>query len=104
RSAEQARSLVAAMIWLAMLLAALGLYQYGYAMPKLRLEYERDKERVVELNGIPTDAGSPQRELFENRLRSVEPLATFALTNSLAGFLAPWLLAALAICQAVFRH
>jgi hypothetical protein len=29
--------------------------------------------------------------MFEKRLDSAEPLATFALTNSFAGFLAPWL-------------
>jgi hypothetical protein len=35
--------------------------------------------------------------LFENRLSSNEPTATFALANSLAGFLVPWLLMTLAI-------
>src|SRR5688572_26348195 len=74
RTAEQARSVFAAMIWLATLLAALGLYQYFYSMPLQRLEYERDPTAILRESGIPTEAGSPQRELFENRLRSVEPL------------------------------
>jgi hypothetical protein len=100
RTSEQARALVAAMVWMATLLATLGLYQYGYGMPKLRREYEKDPTTVLQANGIPSEEGSPQRELFENRLRSVEPLATFALTNSLAGFLAPWLITALAIAFA----
>src|SRR5207248_10886053 len=82
--------------------ASLGLFQYGWSMPKLRREYEKNPFSVLQANGIPTEAGSPQRELFENRLRSVEPLATFALTNSLAGFLAPWLITALAIGVANF--
>src|SRR5689334_2420152 len=34
RTADQARSLVAAMLWLATLLASLGLYQYSYGMPR----------------------------------------------------------------------
>src|SRR3954469_14614867 len=42
RTNQQASALVAAMIWLATLLASLGLYQYGYSMPKLRRDYERD--------------------------------------------------------------
>ena len=39
RTVEQARSLVAAMVWLATLLASLGLYQYFYGMPRQRREY-----------------------------------------------------------------
>ena len=62
RTAEQARSLVAAMIWLATLLASLGLYQYFYSMPKLRREYAQDPVKMLAANGIPTEAGSPQRE------------------------------------------
>ena len=34
-------------------------------------------------------AGSPQRAQFENRLASTEPIGSFALTNSLAGYLTP---------------
>jgi O-Antigen ligase len=97
RTAEQARSLVAAMIWLATLLASLGLFQYFYSMPRQRRDYEQDPAKVLAASELPAETDSPQRELFENRLRSVEPLATFALTNSLAGFLAPWLLATMAI-------
>jgi hypothetical protein len=97
RTSEQARSLITMMVWLATLLAALGLYQYAYSMPKLRRQYEQDSARVLAANNIPAETDSPLREQFENRLRSVEPLATFALTNSLAGFLAPWLVGALCI-------
>jgi hypothetical protein len=97
RTGPEARSLVACMVWLTTLLAALGLFQYGYSMPKVRAAYERDPVSILEENGIPTEENSTQRKLFENRIQSKEPLATFALTNSLAGVLAPWLVAALAI-------
>src|SRR5439155_9283557 len=60
RTAQQARSFVAVMIWLATLFAALGIYQYGYSMPKLRRDYEHDPESVLRANGIPTEPGSPQ--------------------------------------------
>jgi hypothetical protein len=100
RMAEQARSMVAAMLWLATLLASLGLYQYFYGMPRQRREFDRDPIKVLQDNGIATDEDSSQRKLFEDRLRSVEPLATFALTNSLAGVLGPWLVAILGIALA----
>ena len=41
--------------------------------------------------GLWFPPGSPERKLFESRLDNREPMATFALTNSLAAFLAPWL-------------
>jgi tetratricopeptide (TPR) repeat protein len=100
RTAEQARALVAATLWLATLLAAVGFYQYGYGMPTARREYQQDPAKYLVANDISTEAGSTDREQFENRLNSVEPVATFGLTNSLAGFLAPWLVAAMAIGQA----
>ncbi|MGH7138198.1 MAG: O-antigen ligase family protein, partial [Pirellulales bacterium] len=46
------------------------------------------------LNAPP---GSAARTLFEQRLASTEPAATFSLANSLAGFLTPWLLMTIAI-------
>ena len=96
-SARRARVLVATLLWLAAVLAATGYVQYFVTMPAVRAEYERDPDRLLIDRGISTDPDSPERQLFENRLRSVEPLATFALTNSLAGFLAPWLIGALAV-------
>ncbi len=104
REVREARCLVAAMIWLATLLASLGLFQYFYSMPIQRAAYQRDPDKVLAANQIPTEPDSPQRQQFENRLRSVEPLATFALTNSLAGVLAPWLIAMLAIGYASLRR
>lgn len=100
RTARESRSLVAAMIWLATLLASFGLYQYFYSSPLQRIEYERDPQKYLAENRISTDVDSPEAQHFRNRVYSVEPLATFGLTNSLAGVLAPWLLAALAIGSA----
>jgi O-antigen ligase len=98
RTSPQVKATIAAMLWLAVLLSAFGLYQYFILMPALRQEYAANPEQVLIANGI--DADSPQRMRFENRLESVEPLGTFALTNSLAGYLAPWLIVALAIVLA----
>lgn len=102
--ARRARVLIALLLWLATSLAATGYVQYFVTMPALRAEYQRNPERALRERGLSTDPDSPQRLQFENRLNSVEPLATFALTNSLAGFLAPWLIVALAIGLATLRE
>ena len=48
--------------------------------------------------------GTPLRDLFEKRLANREPPATFALTNSLAAALAPWLVVGLGIVAATWRE
>ena len=102
--ARRAHVVIALLLWLAASLAATGYVQYFVTMPALRAEYQRNPERALKERGISTDPDSPQRLQFENRLNSVEPLATFALTNSLAGFIAPWLIVALAIGLATLRE
>ncbi|HEX5106685.1 MAG TPA: O-antigen ligase family protein, partial [Pirellulaceae bacterium] len=96
-TAAKARTAILVMIWLATTLAAFAYVQYFAIMPVVRAQYERDPEKFLIEQGISSNPNSPQRQLFVNRLQSVEPLATFALTNSLAGFLAPWLMVTLAI-------
>jgi len=88
---REARAAVAVMIALAVGLSGYGLYQYAYEMPQTRARYEADPDRALREAGLWYPPGSPQRQQFEARLESPEPLATFALTNSLAGVLAPWL-------------
>lgn len=93
------RCLVLVMISMAVVFAAQGYHQVLYTQPRMRLAYEQDPETTLRDLRIDAPAGSALRIQFENRLRSPEPLATFALTNSLAGFLLPWLgiVAALAV-------
>ena len=92
---REARAVVAVMAGLAVALAVYGLYQYFYSLPATRARYDRDPEGMLAEAGLDYPRGSRERELFEKRLHSVEPLGTFALTNSLAGFLAPWLIVVL---------
>ena len=94
---RESRALVAVMISLAVALGSYGLYQYFYEMPATRAAYEKDPQRALAEAGMDLPPDSPERLLFEKRLYSVEPMATFALTNSLAGFLTPWLVAVLGI-------
>lgn len=88
---REARAVAVVMIAVAVLLSFDGLFQYAYSMPAVRTEYQRDPDRALREARIDAPPGSPERILFENRLNSTEPIATFSLTNSLAGVLTVWL-------------
>ncbi len=90
-----ARGIVAVMVAIAVSLSSIGIYDSLVRIPELRREYfsGSDARRVEMLQqaGITdTRIGSPSRYHFESRIQSPEPHVTFALSNSLAGFLAPW--------------
>ena len=88
---RESRAVVAVMIALAVVLSVHGLYQYFHELPDTRAQYTADPDGTLRAQGLWYPPGSRERELFESRLASSEPFATFALTNSLAGYLAPWL-------------
>jgi len=90
-TAREQRAAVAVMIALAVGLSGYGLYQYRYELPLTRAQYAADPDAAMRAAALWYPPGSPERRLFEDRLFSPEPIATFALTNSLAGYLAPWL-------------
>ncbi|NLX96828.1 MAG: O-antigen ligase family protein [Rhodopirellula sp.] len=96
-SRREARAVIAVMIALAVALAVFGLYQYFYEMSKTGAEYGRDPDAKLREIGMWAPAGSPERRAFELRLGAMEPIATFALTNSLAGLLVVWLTMAVGI-------
>lgn len=86
-----ARATVAVMLALAVSLSSMGLQQYFIELPGNRAAFERDPEGTIEQTGIDAPPGSPARRQLVDRIYSLEPMGTFALTNSLAGFLAPLL-------------
>jgi len=88
---REIRAILAVMLAVAVGLAGYGLFQCVYEFPQTRAIYYADPEKALREAGLAYPAGSPERIAFEKRLESREPLATFALTNSLAGFLTPWL-------------
>ena len=70
----------------AVALSALGVYQTLVEYPETRAMYLREPDRALKLAGVADDPASRRR--FEDRLLgSTEPTATYALANSLAGFL-----------------
>ncbi|MCO6456801.1 MAG: O-antigen ligase family protein [Pirellulaceae bacterium] len=91
------RGLLAVLLGLAVTLSAHGVYQYFVVLPGNRAAYERDPDETLRRMGVVAPAGSPERKQLEDRLYSVEPTATFALTNSLASFLSPLLVLAAGI-------
>ena len=97
RTPRETRALVAVMVALATVLASYGLYQVFIGLPATRAAYAENPDEAMRALGQWLPPGSVERQQFENRLASSEPLATFALTNSLAGFLAPWLIVGLAV-------
>lgn len=91
RSPTAIRTLVALHLALIVALSSYGFYQRFVIMPLDRAAFERDPDAVLRVAGIDAPEGSPLRRQYADRLRSPEPLATFALTNSLAAYLLPWL-------------
>ena len=94
---RESRSLCAVMIALAVCLSVIAFYQAAITLPGDRAAYEADPEKSLSEANVHAPEGSAARKQFEARLYSSEPTATFSLTNSLAGFLAPWFVLLLGI-------
>ena len=96
RSGE-ARAVIALMIALAVGQFGLSMYQVGYEQPQSRAAYAADADKHFRqaTAADPASRIDPLFQLeFKARLLSDEPVGTFLLANSLAGFLAPWLVVA----------
>ncbi len=101
--AREVRAVVAAMIALMAAISVYGIYQYAIELPTMQRQYNANPEAMMREAGLNYPSGAPLRDLLEKRLANREPLATFALTNSLAAALSPWLVVGLGIVVAT-RH
>ena len=81
-------------------LSAIAFYQFFDEMPQTRAQYRANPDAALRAAGLWFEPGSPERELFAQRLESVEPNGPFALTNSLAGILVPGLVIGVSLCFA----
>jgi hypothetical protein len=63
------------------------LHQQWYSLPQSRAEYRADPDKLLAEAQIVAPPGSVERMIFENRLFDGGPTGTFALANSMAGFL-----------------
>ncbi len=104
---RSSRALCAVMLALAVSLSLEGMYESFYVVPQRYHRYFDNNETVrlemLQEAGIVAPKGTPMRYHFESRLQSTEPTTTFALTNSLAGFLAPWLVVAIGMTVLCYR-
>jgi len=91
---REMRAVLVVMIALGVALAGYGLYQHFWELPETRAKFERDPDAAMRDSEIWFEPGSREFELFRARLDTFRPMATFGLTNSLAGYLAPWLVVA----------
>jgi hypothetical protein len=107
RTKEDTSRFLVMLLAFAVVMGGYGIWQHYIEMPRLWRNYERIVEEVGQISGpngqrdairlrrelakmgVPFDPQSRSR--WEARLKSTEPFATFALANTLAGFLAAWL-------------
>jgi O-Antigen ligase len=94
RTPAHCRALIVVMIAVASLEAVQGYYEYFISKPAVIAEFHKNPEQTYQELGTVTQS---QREHLRWRIENTEPMATFALTNSLAGLLAPWLIALVGI-------
>ncbi len=86
---RERRAVAAVMVALAVGISGYGLYQCCYELRQTQSQYEADPDQALRDVGLWYPPDSPERKAFEDRLANRLPMVTFALTNSLAAFLAP---------------
>jgi O-antigen ligase len=85
RTRAESAAMAGAVVATAVAVATYGLYQIPVEFAQLRNLYETRPDFVLLQMGVAP--GTPSAEALRNRLFSNEPFSTFALPNSLAGFL-----------------
>lgn len=85
--------LLAGLLGAALFETGLALYSYGVTDPAMREAFRRDPEKLLRESGLDWEMGSPEYLLMEKRvLTSSEPIGSYGMANTLAGFLVPVLI------------
>ena len=96
RTRNESSVLAGAIVATAFAVSCYGLYQVKVELPILQARFRANPNQVMQEMGIAP--GPRSLEMLKNRLLgSIEPWSTFALTNSLAGFIVGPLVLALAV-------
>ena len=96
RTRAESAVLAGAMVATAFAVSVYGLYQVGVELPALQAQFRRNPLPMLAAQDIAP--GTPAHAQFANRLmQSNEPWSTFALTNSLAGYIVGPLVLALGV-------
>lgn len=103
RTRAESLALVGAFLATAVAVSVFGLYQVSVELPALQRHFLANRDRGLLEAGVTP--GTTAAKLFENRLLgSNEPYSTFALANSLAGFLVGPLVLMLALVWTNLTH
>ena len=87
RTRNESSALAGALVATAVAVSAYGLYQNKVELPLLQAEFQRNPAQFLQKLNI--QAGTRGELMLKNRLMgSTEPWSTFALANSLAGYIA----------------
>jgi hypothetical protein len=98
RTAQESSALTGAMLATAVAVSVYGLYQAKVELPELQRQFQRNPREVLQTLGFTGQPGSREEMVFRDRLlNSNEVFSTFALANSLAGFIVGPLVIALAV-------
>jgi O-antigen ligase len=97
RTSQESSVLAGALVATAVAVSVYGLYQEKVEFPQVREHFQRNPQQVLQQLGIDARPGSPEGQLFRNRLLSNDVFSTFALPNSLGGFIVGPLVIALAV-------
>jgi hypothetical protein len=95
RTKDESSALAGILAATAFAVSIYGAYQLAVELPMIRAEYMRNPPAMLQRLGI--EPNTPSELLFQNRLFSNEIWSTFALANSLAGYLVGPLVVALAV-------
>jgi len=96
RTRNESSALAGAIVATAFAVSCYGLYQVKVELPVLQARFRANPHQVMQEMGIAP--GPRSQEMLKNRLLgSIEPWSTFALTNSLAGFIVGPLVLAVAV-------
>jgi O-antigen ligase len=96
RTRGESTALAGALVATAFAASVYGLYQVAFELPLIQEAFRRNPNQMLAKLNI--EPGSPSALVFANRLMaSNEPWSTFALANSLAGFIAGPLVVAVGV-------
>jgi O-antigen ligase len=100
RSRSETEALAGVLVATAVALACYGLYQAVIEFPALKAAYLANPRPLLEQMGVDPDSPAARQSAEQRLLGSSEVFATFALANSLAGFLVGPTVAAIGVALA----
>ncbi len=89
RTGTHVRAIIVGILAVTLMFALEGLHESWVTIPQNQARFKRNPAAVLVEAGIAAEPGSAAYDRFKSRLETQGPSGTFALENSLAGFLLP---------------